>query len=191
MKKFFLTLLVAVSSLAANAQVYLGGEVGLWRNSDDNHTQFTIKPEIGYNLSDKWALGIGIGFSHDYVGDKSDRHDIYNMKVNTFAIDPYARWSYAKFGPVRLFLDMGFGLAASKTKYEIGDRDTDDDALVSWRIGVSPGLAVRLCKNLDFIAHAGFLGYRESDGSFGPYGEQGFGFELSGYDLNFGVVYNF
>lgn len=112
-------------------------------------------------------------------------------KVNTFSVDPYARWSYAKFGPVRLFLDMGFGVAASKYKGEVAGHEVDSDALVAWRIGVAPGIAVSLCKNLDFIAHCGFLGYRESDGVNSAYGETGFGFELSGNDLSFGVVYNF
>lgn len=54
--------------MAASAQVYIGGEVGFWRNTDANHTNFNIKPEIGYNLSDQWDLGIGIGFNHDYNG---------------------------------------------------------------------------------------------------------------------------
>lgn len=66
MKKLFLTLAVAAASLTASAQVYVGGEVGLWRNKDANHTNFTIKPDLGYKLSDKWDLGIGIGYEHNY-----------------------------------------------------------------------------------------------------------------------------
>lgn len=179
-------------SLTASAQVYLGGEVGLWRNADDNHTNFTLKPEVGYNLSDKWALGIAVGFTHDYFGSgEFDGETLHKLKVNSFAIDPYARWTYAKFGPVSLFLDMGFGINASKAKSDFKGNEYDSDALVGWRIGVSPGLRVSLVKNLDFIAHAGFLGYREADNGFSPYGEQGFGFEVSGYDLNFGLLYNF
>ena len=178
MKKLFLTLAVAAASLTASAQVYVGGEVGLWRNKDANHTNFTIKPYLGYKLSDKWDLGIGIGYEHDYEN---------HVKKNSFEVDPYARWSYVKFGPVSLFLDMGFGVATYKTK--IGDHSSD--AQVGWRVGVQPGVKVALCKNLDFIAHAGFLGYREADDKHCSYGEDGFGFNFSGNNLNFGVVYNF
>ncbi len=192
MKKFLLTLMVAVCSLTASAQVYLGGEVGFWRNSDDNHTNFTLKPQIGYELSNKWALGMSIGFTHDYYGSGEwDGETLHKVKINSFSIDPYARWSYAKFGPVKLFLDLGFGISAAKAKSSVKGYEYDDDALVSWRIGVSPGVSVGLAKNLDFVAHAGFLGYRESDHGYGPYGEHGFGFELSGYDLNFGLIYKF
>lgn len=178
MKKLFLTLAVAAASLTASAQVYVGGEVGFWRNSDANHTNFTIHPEVGYQLSDKWDLGIGIGYQHDYES---------HAKVNGFAVDPYARWSFVKFGPVSMFLDMGFGVNTYKTK--IGDHSSD--AQVGWRVGVQPGLKVALCKNLDFIAHVGFLGYQDADDEFCSYGEDGFGFNVSGNNLNFGVVYKF
>ena len=66
MKKLFLSLLVGAASLTASAQVYVGGEVGLWRNNDANHTSFSLKPQVGYELSNKWAIGGSIGFTHDY-----------------------------------------------------------------------------------------------------------------------------
>ena len=193
MKKLFLTLAVAFASLAANAQLYVGGEVGAWRNSDANHTTFDLKPEIGYQLSDKWDLGVGISFSHDYKG--SDDGDS-NVKTNSFYVDPYARWSFVKFGPVRMFLDITAGVGTSKKKYKtevLGKEKTvSDDAEVAWRIGVEPGVAVGLCKNLDFIAHVGFLGYTDADNQArSPYGEKGFGFKLSSNNLKIGFVYKF
>ena len=197
MKKLFLTLAVAFASLAANAQLYVGGEVGAWRNSDDNHTSFNLKPEIGYQLSDKWDLGIGIGFNHDYkgVGEASDGTTLVKNKVNSFEVNPYARWSFVKFGPVRMFLDITAGVGTSKRKHTVtvlGEEKTiSDDADVAWRVGVQPGVAVGLCKNLDFIAHVGFLGYRDADDNKCSYGENGFGFDLSSNNLNFGFVYKF
>ena len=174
MKKILLTIAVAAASLSASAQVYLGGEVGAWRNSDDNHTSFTIHPELGYKLSDKWDLGIGFGYNYNYYGSTP------NKKVHNVTIDPYARWSFVKFGPVKLFLDMGFGINPVKTKIE---GLPSQDAEVAWRVGVMPGVSVALNKKIDFIAHTGFLGYREADGRNSAYGEQGFGFTLSGNDL--------
>lgn len=179
MKKFFLTLLVAIATVSAGAQTYVGGGVGFWRNADDNHTNFNLKPEVGYNLSDKWAVGIGIGYDYNYKND---------VKDHKFSVDPYARWSFVKFGPVGLFLDMGFGIGTHKTK--VGDADASD-ADVTWQIGVAPGVKVSLCKNLDFIAHCGFFGYRDNDSEIMSYGEKGFGLKFSGNDLNFGLRYNF
>ena len=53
MKKFLFTLAAAFVTLTASAQVYVGGEVGFWRNWADgaNETTFKVLPEVGYNLS--------------------------------------------------------------------------------------------------------------------------------------------
>lgn len=175
MKKLFLTLMVACSSLAVSAQTYIGGEVGFWRNSDANKTSFVLHPEVGYSISDKWALGVGFGYSHAYYS---------GIKVNAIQADPYARWNAVKFGPVSLFLDMGFGVNSYKVK------DADDSQL-GWRVGVQPGIKVSLAKNIDFVAHAGFLGYRDADDDYCSYGDNGFGFDVDGNDLSFGIYYNF
>lgn len=178
MKKIFLTVAVAAAALTANAQAYVGGEVGLWHDNDAKATNFDIKPEIGYNLSDKWALGIGIGYEYGKVGK-----DDFAVKTHDFTINPYARWSFVKFGPAKLFLDMGFGVDVQKSK--------GADAATAWRIGVQPGIAVNLSKHIDFIAHLGFLGYCDSDDQKNTTYGNGFGFYVSGNDLTFGIDYNF
>lgn len=181
MKKLLLTLLVAVSALTASAQVYVGGEVGLWRNNDANRTEFSIQPEVGYALSDNWAIGLNIGYAHYYES---------GAKINGFVAMPYARYTCLKWGAVNLFLDGGFGFNTYKAKGY-------DESYNAWQVGVSPGIAVNLHKNISFVAHVGFLGYRDSDddGGYGApasvFGDDGFGFKLSGNDLRFGLYYNF
>lgn len=61
----------------------MGGTVGLWRNDDANTTSFKLAPEIGYNLSEQWALGVELQFNHEYKE---------HISTNTFAIAPYARF---------------------------------------------------------------------------------------------------
>ena len=196
MKKFLLTLMVAVFTLTANAQFYVGGEVGLWRNPDKNTTDFILKPEVGYELNEKWDLGISIGYAHNYAGtgeiDGLDIEEGYGYtKVNSIGINPYARWTYAKFGPVNLFLEMGMGLDTYKVKYGAGDNEYKSDAQVAWNIGVKPGLSINVAKHLSFITHVGFLGYRDSDDHFNNHQNDGFGFALNGEDLTLGLVYKF
>lgn len=175
MKKLFLTLALAVTTIAASAQVYLGGEVGLWRNYDANHTTFSIQPEVGYTLSDKWAIGLGVGFQHNYLS---------GAKVNAVNVSPYARWTFAQAGPVNFFVDGGFGFYSVKAK--------GSDAENAWEVGLKPGLAVNLTKKLSFVAHVGFLGYRDSDDAIaGQLWENGFGFNVDGNAVQFGLYYNF
>lgn len=207
MKKLFVTVCMAVAAMAANAQVYVGGEVGLWRNGEDgaNKTSLTLSPEIGYNLDETWALGLKLGYNYQYQGsgefEFADETFSGNKKTNSFVIEPYVRASYAKFGPVRLFVDGGFAFATSKDKYTASagskSESVSDDAHNAWQIGFKPGLALDLNEHFSFIAHAGFLGYRHSDVSKyngaledGVYGN-GWGFDFKSNGLTFGFLYNF
>ena len=181
MKKLFLTFAFAVTALAMNAQLYVGGEVGAWRNWDENTTSFKIAPEVGYNLSDKWAVGIELAYSYNYTHPQGTPK---GADQNIFGLAPYARYTFAKFGAVNLFLDGGLGWYGAS-----GDLADDDKA---FEVGLKPGLSVNLTDKLSFVSHVGFLGYRDADPIFQAAGiESGFGFDLSGQTLNFGLYYNF
>lgn len=207
MKKLFVTVCMAVAAMAANAQVYLGGEVGVWRNGEDgaNKTSLTLSPELGYNMSDTWALGLKLGYNYQYSGsgkyEIADQTIAGSKKTNAFIVEPYVRASYAKFGPVRLFVDGGFAFATSKDKYTLaaGDKSQSEstDAHNAWQVGFKPGVALDLNQHFSFIAHAGFLGYRHSDPAkyngaleYGIYGN-GWGFDFKSNSLTFGFLYNF
>lgn len=179
MKKFLFTLAAAVVTLTASAQVYVGGEVGFWRNYSDNHTMFSINPEVGYNLDENWAIGTTIGYNYNYLE---------GAKINAFEVAPYARYTYAKFDAVSLFLDGGFGFQTYKVKPSHGK---SSDAQNGWYVGIKPGVKVDLTSKLSFVAHVGFLGYMDSDDNQSAWGEDGFGVKLNGNNLQFGLYYNF
>ena len=145
MKKFLFTMAAAVMAITASAQVYLGGEVGFWRNWDSNKTQFSITPEIGYNLDENWAIGTTIGYSYAYQGSLPV---VGNQKMNAFIVEPYARYTFAKFDAVSLFLDGTVGFSTYKYSYEHGD---DGDAQNQWEVGVKPGVKVDLTSKLSFM----------------------------------------
>lgn len=179
-----LTAVVALVTLSASAQVYLGGEVGLWRNPDANKTQFNLRPDVGYTLSDNWALGVALQYNYTYV---------HGAKINSMGVNPYVRYNVAKFGPVNVFLDGGFEFNSVKVK--------GADSANEWGVGIKPGLAVNLTDKLSFVTHLGFLGYNDMDegefvgdhgagGFWGIDDEHGFGFHFSKYCV-FGLYYNF
>ena len=179
MKKFLLTLADAFIAFTASAQVYVGGEVGFWRNwtAGANTTTAKILPEVGYGLSEKWAIGTQIGWVYNYNE---------GVKVNAFVVAPYARFTYAKFDAVSLFLDGGFEFGTYKAS---GD-GIHDDSHNSWGIGIKPGVKVDLTSKLSFVAHAGFFGYRDNDDAE-IFGGNGFGLDVNGNNLQFGLYYNF
>ena len=189
MKKILLTALFAVFAFTASAQVYVGGSAQFWRNFDANKTQVTVAPEVGYVLSSDWALGISLEYSYLYRGETAVT---YSNKVNAFGVAPYARYTLANFGNVNLFVDGGFGFMALSSK---SNGDTVNGS--AWQVGLKPGVAVNLTKNLSFVAHVGFVGYTDCNNKYkqlgydNPFGENGFGCRVDGSNLRFGLYYNF
>ena len=175
MKKILLMLVVAVASLTASAQVYVGGGLGFWHESENDVTTFRLAPSVGYELSEKWAIGAEVAYEFVKAG----------ANVQTMEIAPYARWSYFNNKAVRLFVDMGFGVGVVKPE--------DVDGETSWNIGARPGIAVKLNDHFSLLAKVGFLGY-DQGGAFGEAGWQKtkrFGFDLDGENLTFGIEYTF
>ena len=179
MKKLVLAIALATVSLVSYAQVYVGGQASFWRDWIDgaNSTQVTIAPEAGYVLNDNWAIGTTFGYTYAYNS---------GAKLNGFKVTPYARYTFAKLGNVNLFVDGGVGFGT----YKIEDAG---DAQNSFEVGVKPGVAVNLTEKISFVAHVGFLGYRDADDAVSEsiLGKKGFGFDLDGNALSFGLYYNF
>lgn len=184
MKKIFAVALVAMMTMTVNAQVYVGGGVGFQTTSQDGNSEtfFKLVPEIGYNLDENWAVGIAVGYGEHKTTLKSGNLKT-TAKVKAFEIAPYARYTFAKFDKVNLFVD---GTVDYLHTDNAGDKNN------TFSIGLKPGVAVNLSDKLSFVAHAGFLGYQNSKDDYeGAKAANTFGFDLDGSNLSFGVYYNF
>ena len=184
MKKIFAVALVAMMTMTVNAQVYVGGGVGLQSSSYDGNSEtfFKLMPEIGYNLNEDWAVGIAVGYGESKTTLK-EANIKSTVKVKAFEVAPYARYTFAKFDKVNLFVDGTVGYshvdyAGAKTN--------------SFALGLKPGVAVNLNDKLSFVAHVGFLGYQNAKEDYdGAKAVNSFGVNLDGSNLSFGVYYNF
>ena len=180
MKKIVLTMVAAFAALSMNAQIYVGGSVAIeaWSSQkqagDKSETAFKLLPEIGYNLTDEWAIGTVIGYQSDKF------KGVNGSSESAFTIAPYARYTFSKLGKVNLFVDGGVGFtSASKADW------------TELSIGFKPGLAVNPTDNLSFVSHLGFIGYDQ----YNPDGDDNnismFGLRLDATDITFGLYYNF
>ena len=185
MKKIMMTLAAVAVAATMNAQVYVGGSVGFESSSCDGNseTYFKIMPEIGYNLNEDWAVGIVLGYGESRDKTKNGNVTVTTDKEKAFTINPYARYTFAKFDKVNLFVDG----SVSYTHY-----DNNGTKANEFGIGLKPGVAVNLNDKLSFVAHAGFLGYNnfklDVDGAKAV---NTFGVSLDATDLSFGLYYNF
>ena len=180
MKKIFAVALVAMMSMAANAQTYVGGGIGFETSSQDGNSEtfFKIMPEIGYNLNENWAIGVAVGY-----GENKTKVNNVTAKVKVFEIAPYARYTFVKFDKVNLFIDGAVDY--THTDYAGAKNNT-------FGVGLKPGVAVNLNDKLSFVAHVGFLGYQNSKDDYdGAKAVNTFGVSVDGSNLNFGVYYNF
>ncbi len=181
MKKLFLMIAAAITAVSANAQVWMGGSLGFWNNSDatdgDIKTTFNISPEVGYNLSEDWS--IAMAFSYEFAKYDGDL-DITGLSVN-----PYVRYNMVKAGALSLFLDGGFEIGS----YEYNS-DYEDKNYSAWGVGIKPGIAYSLNEDFCLVAHVGFLGYQDCDSKIANVIQRGFGFKFAN-TLTFGVYYNF
>ena len=129
--------------------------------SEDSEFVFQISPEVGCHLTDQWAVGGEIGYTH---------YDDYNR----FQFAPYARYTFYKTGIVGLFVDGTIGIAA-------GDGDT------GFRLGLRPGLSLKATEHISFVTKVGFLGYSDSYNGTSDFGGVNFDTE----NISIGFHYNF
>ena len=111
MKKFFAIAILAVASLTANAQAWIGGSVGFdWEKSKAEgakaETSWEVAPEIGYDLDETWAVAIKLGVGGESYYTEAGLHQ-KEVSYTTFIINPYARYKFANIDNLTFFLDGG------------------------------------------------------------------------------------
>lgn len=215
MKKIMLMVAMAVATLTANAQVYVGGGLGFSSSKDayvdadgvtepDAVTSFSILPEIGYKLDDKLSVGIQLGFTTTSYGDtyvEEFQKTLKDVKATGFAIAPYARYTFVKWGKVGLFADAQFAYAHTSAK---GDMPVGGDKVVecertenTWSLGIKPGLSFDVNDKISLVTKIGWLGYsstkpenKAGDAKTKYKASSDFGLELTN-NVEFAVFYNF
>ena len=176
MKKILVAAVVAFSSLAANAQIWMGGSLGFDYTDNDNSkavTTFTISPEVGYTLDEKWDLGLAINANFKCVEDGDN--------TNTFSVEPYARYTFAKAGIASFFVDGGFYVGSTNDANGV-----KMDDVMTWGVGVRPGVKVALADNVSLVTKLGWLGYKDVEDTYSK-----LGFNVNNNALSFGLYWNF
>jgi hypothetical protein len=186
MKKILMTLVVAAMAVSANAQMYVGGGVGLGSSKWDtdgaeNVTSYKFIPEIGYNFTDDMAVGIAFGWQGSNKGG-----------AKAFSMNPYFRYTFMKQGMVSVFADatVGYEHAYSNPKYNGVARKSID----TFGAGIKPGVAFNVTDKFSVVAHVGFLGWEQlklDNYVGGTEKKNNYGFDLDGNNLSLSLYYNF
>ena len=162
MKKTIVLLLMTLVSFTANAQIWLGGEIGVSTNKTtldgdqmNNSSFIEIAPEIGYAFNDRWAVALRMGYTHlnNYEVQLIDITTMGNC--NQFSIEPFARYTVFRANNVSFFIDGG-------VHYSTLHKSGYDSPLNSLGIGIRPGVSLALGKTVSLVGHLGDIGYDHS-----------------------------
>lgn len=185
MKKVLFSIVAALfMAVSANAQVYVGGNIGIGSsklNDGDNVTTYAVLPEVGYNFNKTWAIGTVAGFG------KGNPVSIEGESANYVTVQPYVRCTFFHSQFVNVFVDGGFGYIHYNHAGNPGGASVN-----AWQVGLKPGLAVNLNSKISFVAHVGFLGYKTAKPDYsGAPTSDAWGMDLDGNNVTFGINYNF
>lgn len=159
MKKIMMVAVMAVAALAANAQTWVGGTIGLntektkFESTDlSSGTSFQIAPEIGYNLNEKFAVAVAVSYGHYANKTISLAGQNVNGTVNAFSIEPYLRYTFVKAGNLSVFCD---GVLDYSTMHMRGV----DNNLNGVGIAITPGISFAVSPKVSLVAHIGEMSY--------------------------------
>lgn len=186
MKKAFLSLLIALMTLSAQAQFLTGGTFNFWSGGDGYANtpeySFKINPVIGYILNDDYS----VGFCFNY----ETKEDVIK---HAFSIAPFFRYNVLR---TKCGLNLFLELDGKVGFYKADQEETKNQTLYSF--GIMPGVSYCFDSHWSVEAYIGFIGYRHydrdkgwdgGDESFGY--NNGFGLDCSGDALSIGVYYAF
>ena len=175
MKKWWITWCFLMAGIAVSAQsktYEVGGMFGFWHDSNGHETTFDLNPDFSCNLSD--SLGVGLMLEYSHV-----KHDA--GKVNRYGVRPYVTWTFFSKGDLSFYVDTLAGWSFIRPSE--GKHGHMAEA------GFEPGVSYALSDRINVQASVGFLGYRHVDSGFSDYWKDGWGFQLDGNTLEFGITY--
>lgn len=202
MKSFIALLAALIFSLMVNAQeetnkfqieegswslgglVSIGGgnreDVDMDPYQNSNSFGFILRPEVGYFISDNFALGLSIGYSYartkydgEELRDKSIRHGVM--------FSPYVR-KFIPISPKLAFALMG-SLNYRYDQYKnIGDRNLDKTEINTYGVNLRPGFSYLLSNRLTLDATIGNVYYSymsQHDNGREDFSRSNYGLDLS------------
>ena len=219
MKKVFITCAVLIAAVfTSNAQVFVGGGVGLdfgggkvksGSSSQDLPSLFAIEfsPKVGFYLNDDFAVGLEVGFINMTAKQKGNSSDLKVSAIG-WGVSAFARHNVLGGEKLSLLLEGSIGVGGAKSKYTYGSSTSEGDPMFTFGIGVLPVLSYSLTDRLnievscDFL-RLGFQSVTEKDNDDKSYKETyynfGFGVNTNGYNfelesiplLKVGVIFKF
>lgn len=170
MKKLFITIAFVAAAMFANAQFFVGGNLGMAMengkikavNSGTTVEQdapksftFTFAPSVGFMFNDNMGVGLDLMFGLGKVTEKDYDFDpvaTFKTKATTIGFAPYFRYVFAEVDNFKFYCDARIEYLMSTPKIEAEQGGTtvtiDGPKTTNFGIGVVPGMQYNLTDNI-------------------------------------------
>ena len=179
MKRLSVLFVSALIGLTANAQVFVGGNIGYIHDSGtDTYSVgsskfrtgngFTIGPEVGYRFNEKWTAGLSVIYAPSFSrGIRTEEPSVLeNLKQWT------NRWDFSAFGRYSVWGAKGFNVClqgelmasvfnrSNTSSFEEAVGSDNESSMKGLDLGIQfyPVLTYDISKHLTAVAKLNLLG---------------------------------
>ena len=184
MKKLFITVAFVAAAMFAQAQLFVGGNIGFTTQSGTSKVEgngvtveqdapkaftFEFGPSVCFMFNDNMGVGIDLGFNFTKETEKDYDDEVtltYTTKTTELAFAPYFRYVFAEVDNFKFYADAKISYSTSKPKVTVeGDGmsvSMDGAKTTKFGIGVVPGMAYMLTDNISMNCQLNILslGYK-------------------------------
>ena len=158
MKKLFITIAFVAAAMFANAQFFIGGNLGLGTTKGKVTTEsqgistsvdspktmnFTIAPSLGFMFNDNMGVGLDFDFNYGKFTVKGNNNTT-TVKGSAIGFKPYFRWVFAEVDNFKFYADayVYFNTGKPKITSEANGISATADGPKTTRfdVGIQPGL---------------------------------------------------
>ena len=184
-----LVALLAIVSIQAGAQSYIGGTVSFGTSSNSSAsvmTSFGVSPDLGWFLSDKCAVGIRPAASFSFGGN--------SQRSCSFGMTPYLQYRIFTYNRFGLWAEGAAAFGWSFSKVE----NIEVNRTFNYSLRALPVLTFDISDRVRFQTRLGFFSLHLSGSRSGGYSNFSSGFSASTQaigslleDATIGFLYNF
>jgi len=205
MKKviLFIAMVSAVSLAGAqDNKMWLGGTISYstesYDPSDSKYSRLVFGPNFGYMVTDKIAVGLGLGIANTTGKDLPDGPGTYEWTESSFDVIPFVRYYKSLGDNFSLYGEFAIGIGSGKYSEDHSDAtlNPSDEEFSTFSLGIAPGIQYWFGNKWSINAQWGALQYstrtdkdQAPDGSDEKTNNFTIGLDLS--SMNFGLNYHF
>lgn len=156
---------MCVLSIASYGQIekgnyLLGGNLGIIYSSNQDYIHYgmDIKPNVGYFVTDRLALGLALPFSFS-----RSKNDAWQYSYTYYGLSPFLRYYFAKRDKSAFFASTSFGFSNASSKNKSGSSDETKNSSTYTSANLSLGYVYFLTKNIGLEAVLGYNRNKEKD----------------------------